>query len=77
MLPERAAFPKTKRNHALPRAFRGDPLNQEAHAENQAAAQPDDFPRMNRDPEDVRFGEKKLKAAHSAEGSAELRSSQK
>lgn len=61
--PERAAFPETERDHAFPRPFRRDPLNDETQAENEAAAQSHDFPRMDRDSEDMRFGEK-LEAFH-------------
>jgi hypothetical protein len=60
---ERAAFPEAERNHALPRPFRSDPLNEKTQAENQAAGQSYDFPRMNHDSEDVGLSEK-LKAVH-------------
>src|SRR5256714_11123940 len=62
---ERAAFPKAERDHAFSRAFGRDPLDEETEAENQAAAQSDDFPRMNQDPEHMRLGQK-LEAVHNA-----------
>jgi hypothetical protein len=63
--PESAAFPKAEWDYTFPSPFRGDPLDQEAQAKNQAAAQSDDFPRVNQDPEHMRFGEK-LETVHNA-----------
>src|SRR5205085_5836071 len=61
--PQSATFPKTEGDDAFLRAFRGDPLDHEAQAENQAAAEADNFPGMNQDPEDIGFGEK-MEAIH-------------
>ena len=46
------------------RAFRGKPLNQEADSENEAAAQADDFPRVQFDAEHL-CREKKFRKVHS------------
>src|SRR3954466_5552888 len=62
---ERAALPETERDHAFPRAFRGDPLDDETQAEHEAACEPDNFPWMNQNPEHVGLGEK-LEAVHNA-----------
>src|SRR6266513_2844758 len=35
--PDRAALPKTERNHTFPRAFRRDPLDDEPETENERA----------------------------------------
>src|ERR1700676_4351391 len=51
-----AAFPEPKRDHALARPLRSDPLDQEAQSENDAAAQPDNLPRSEYEPEEFRFG---------------------
>ena len=58
-----ATFPKAEGDNAFLCAFGGDPLDQEAKTENQAAAEADDFPGMNQDPEDIGFGEK-MEAVH-------------
>ena len=63
---ERAAFPKANWDHALARAFRCDPLDEEAEPEDQTPAQADDFPRIERDAEHLRLGEE-LQAVHKAE----------
>src|SRR5687768_13635847 len=63
---ERAAFPKTEGDHTLAGLFRGDPLDEEAQAENQASGEAHDFPGMNHDPKDMGLGEK-LKAVHRGE----------
>ena len=54
---ERAAFPKAKRDHALARPFRGNPLNEKAETENEGAGQADNLPRSNRDVEKLGRGE--------------------
>ena len=62
---ESTAFPKTERDHTFPSSFRRDPLDQETEAKNQAAGQPDDFPRVNQNSKYVGLGEK-LEALHNA-----------
>ena len=46
-----AAFPKSNGNHALPRTFGRNPLNQESEPENKAAGKADDFPGIPGDTE--------------------------
>ena len=62
---EGAAFPETERDHTFASSFRRDPLDQETEAEDEAAGQPDDFPRVNQNSEQVGLGEK-LEALHNA-----------
>ena len=60
---DRTALPKTYWNNTLPRAFRGDPLNNKARPENDIAAPTQNFPAVNRDPGDRSVGEQ-MKAVH-------------
>jgi hypothetical protein len=60
---DRTALPKTYWNNTLPRAFRGDPLNNKARPENDIAAPTQNFPAVNRDPGDRCVGEQ-MKAVH-------------
>jgi hypothetical protein len=60
---EGAAFPKTNRNNAFARALRGDPLNDEAGAENQIAGPAEYFPAIDGKAERAHVREK-LKMLH-------------
>src|SRR4051794_38516782 len=54
---DRTAFPETKRNHALSRPLRCDPLDQKSQSENDTSAQPHDLPEINRDSKNLCFRE--------------------
>src|SRR4051812_13578489 len=56
--PERAAFPKSKRNHAFPSPLGRYPLDQESKTEHDAAGQAHYLPGMDQDPKDVGLSEK-------------------
>ena len=60
---DRTALPKTDWNNALPRAFRGDPLNGKTRPENDIATPSQNFPAVDRDPRDRCVGEQ-MKAVH-------------
>lgn len=60
---DRAAFPKSDWNNTLPRAFRGDPLDDKTGSEHDIAAPPQNFPAVDRDPRDRCVGEQ-MKAVH-------------
>ena len=62
--PERAAFPKSKRNDTFFRALGRDPLNQKASSKNPGAKPTNDFPWRDRQSIDLESG-KKMKNAHS------------